>query len=97
MGNERPTLYTGMTNDLVKRVYEHKEELVEGFSKKYHLHKLLYFEVIDGQMEAIFREKQVKDMNREDKLKMIEKMNPEFEDLYPTLFDSGLDILKVNS
>lgn len=92
MGNERPTLYTGMTNDLIKRVNDHKKELIEGFTKKYHLHKLLYFESIEGQLEAIVREKQVKDMNREQKLEMIEQLNPEFSDLYSTLFDSGLDI-----
>ncbi len=82
MGNTRPTLYTGVTNDLVRRVYEHKQEIVEGFTKKYRLHKLLYFEMIDGQLEAIIREKQIKDLNRNDKLDLIRKLNPSFVDLY---------------
>lgn len=90
MGNDRPTLYTGVTNDLVGRVYEHKEELADGFTKKYHLHKLLYFEVIDGEIEAIVREKQIKDMDRNDKLRMIKEFNPEFKDMYVLITeDSG--------
>ena len=82
MANNRPTLYTGVTNNIVRRVYEHKEELVYGFTKKYHLHKLIYYEVIEGEIEAIIREKQIKDMNRIDKLNMIRKFNPSFKDLY---------------
>lgn len=89
MGNNRPTLYTGVTSDLIKRVTEHKEELVDGFTRKYHLHKLLYYEVVEGQIEGIIREKQIKNMNRDNKLKMIESLNPEMVDLYTTLFDSG--------
>jgi len=81
MANERPTIYTGMTNNLVKRVYEHKNEIVRGFTSKYHLHKLVYFEIFDSPLEAIIREKQIKNMNRIDKLKMIRKFNPTFKDL----------------
>ena len=92
MGNDRPTLYSGMSDDLIRRVYEHKTEKIEGFTKKYHLHKLLYFEGIEGQFEAIIREKQVKDMNRDEKLKMIEQINPKFEDLYQTLFESEAEV-----
>jgi len=87
MANSRPTLYTGVTNNLVKRVYEHKEELMDGFTKKYHLHKLVYYELVDGQIEAIIREKQIKDMNRFDKLNMIRKFNPNFSDLYERILD----------
>lgn len=82
MANERPTLYTGMTNNLVKRVYQHKNELVEGFTKKYHLHKLVYYEIFNTVFEAIYREKQIKDLNRKDKLTLIRSKNPEFKDLY---------------
>ncbi|MDP3948161.1 MAG: GIY-YIG nuclease family protein [bacterium] len=85
MANNRPTLYTGITNNLVKRVYEHKQELVKGFTKKYHLHKLVYYENIEGEIEAIIREKQIKDMNRADKLKMIREINPELKDLYQAI------------
>jgi putative endonuclease len=91
MANNRPTLYTGVSGDLIKRVWQHKQELAEGFTKKYHLHNLVYYEMIEGQLQAIIREKQIKDMNRIDKLNMIRKFNPDFIDLYPFLIgeDSG--------
>ena len=82
IANNRPTLYTGVTNNLIRRIFEHKKELVKGFTEKYHLHKLIYYEVVPGEMEAIIREKQIKDMNREDKLRMIKDFNPQFLDLY---------------
>jgi len=82
MANERPTLYTGMTNDLVKRVFQHKNEVTEGFTKKYHIHKLVYFETSESALGAIVREKQIKDMNRSDKIKLIKINNPTFKDLY---------------
>ena len=91
MANARPTLYVGVTNNLIRRVYEHKQELIEGFTKRYHLHKLVYYEIVEGQLQAIIREKQIKDMNRSDKLEMIRRSNSRFEDLYPTIIneDSG--------
>ena len=82
MANERPTLYTGMTNDLVKRVYQHKNEVTEGFTKKYHIHKLVYFETSESAIGAIVREKQIKGMDRIDKIKLIETKNPTLKDLY---------------
>lgn len=82
MGNSRPTLYTGVTSNIVQRVYQHKNDLVKGFTYKYKLHKLLYYEVYDDITEAIVREKQIKDMNRTDKLILIKKMNPTMKDLY---------------
>lgn len=82
IGNSRPTLYIGVTNNLVRRVYEHKNKLVEGFSKKYGLNLLLYFELFSSAEEAIKREKQLKHWNREWKLRLIKEGNPEFKDLY---------------
>ncbi len=85
MGNNRPTLYTGVTNDLVKRVWQHKNKVTGGFTAKYNLNKLIYYEIIEGELQAIIREKQIKDMNRIDKLELIEDFNPTFEDLYPKI------------
>ena len=82
MANNRPTLYTGVTNNLVKRVYEHKNNLNDGFTSRYRLHKLVYYEVLPSIELAIIREKQIKDIDRADKIKLIEKLNPSFEDLY---------------
>ena len=71
MANSRPTLYAGVTSNLVKRVWEHKNKITAGFTAKYNLNKLIYYEVHDTIMQAIIREKQIKDMNRTDKLNMI--------------------------
>ena len=82
MANARPTLYTGVTNNLVRREYEHKNGLIKGFTSRYNLHKLVYYETFDTIEQAIIREKQIKDMNRVDKLEIIRKFNPTFKDLY---------------
>ena len=76
------TLYIGVTNDLVKRVFEHKENLIEGFTKKYNVHKLVNFETAEDVMSAITREKQMKKWRRKWKIELIEKENPEWTDLY---------------
>ena len=76
------TLYTGVTNDLIRRVYEHKNGLIEGFSKKYKVHRLVYFEIIDDINSAIHREKCIKNWKRIWKIKLIEKANPLWKDLY---------------
>lgn len=89
MANDRPTLYTGVTNDLVKRVYNHKKGVGSYFTSKYRLYKLVYYEMIDGQIQAIVREKQIKDMNRIDKLKIIKQFNPDFSDLYEKILDKS--------
>ncbi|MBU0769492.1 MAG: GIY-YIG nuclease family protein [Proteobacteria bacterium] len=79
------TLYIGVTSELPKRIWEHKEGLVEGFTKKYNIKILVYFEVHEHIESAITREKQLKKWNRKWKLRLIEEKNPEWNDLYKTL------------
>lgn len=76
------TLYIGVTSNLIKRVYEHKNNLVEGFTSKYNVHSLVYFEHFERIEDAILREKRLKKWNRFWKIKLIEKMNPDWKDLY---------------
>lgn len=85
LGNSRPTLYIGVTNDLVRRVWEHREGLADGFTKKYGLKKLLYFEQFSYVEDAIKREKQLKHWNREWKLNLIKETNSELKDLYSSI------------
>ena len=79
------TLYIGVTSDLVKRIYEHKNNLVKGFTQEYKVHHLVYFEQTTSIESAISREKQIKKWNRTWKLRLIEKVNPNWDDLYPKL------------
>ncbi len=79
------TLYVGVTNDLVRRVYEHKHDLVEGFTRKYQVHDLVYFEQTEEVVSAITREKQIKKWNRAWKIELIEKANKDWRDLYETI------------
>lgn len=74
-------LYTGVTNDLEKRAYEHKLKLIEGFTKKYNIDKLVYYEVFDDIDNAIAREKQIKAGSRQKKMDLIVSMNPAWKDL----------------
>ena len=76
------TLYIGVTSDLIKRVYEHKNNLVDGFTKKYGVHQLVYYESINDVESAIRREKQLKKWKRSWKIKLIENDNAEWRDLY---------------
>ena len=76
------TLYIGVTNDLIRRVLQHKQNLVEGFTKKYECHKLVNFEETDNIEAAILREKQLKKWNRKKKELLIKTKNPHWEDLY---------------
>jgi len=78
-------LYTGVTNDLKRRVYEHKAKLVEGFTKKYNITKLVYYEVFGDAYSAITREKQIKGGSRQKKIDLINGMNSEWKDLYDEL------------
>ena len=83
MTNKHNTvLYTGITNNLIRRVYEHKEKLVAGFTKKYNITKLVYYEVFDDPENAISREKQIKAGSRQNKIQLITSINREWRDLY---------------
>ena len=79
------TLYIGVTNSLTKRVYEHKNNVVPGFTSKYHVHKLVYYEATENVESAIVREKQMKKWKRDWKIELIESRNPEWNDLYNDL------------
>lgn len=83
------TLYIGVTSDLIRRVWQHKNKFAQGFTKKYNVDKLVYFEQCSDAENAICREKRLKKYNRKWKLDLIEKMNPEWIDLYEGLL-SGL-------
>jgi len=86
MTNKRnKVLYTGVTGDLIKRVYEHKEKFVSGFTAKYKVNKLVYYEVFDNIINAISREKQIKAGFREKKIELVNSMNDKWNDLYDTL------------
>jgi len=77
--------YVGITNDLIRRVYEHKNKLVEGFTEKYNVDKLVYYELFNDPINAITREKQLKGYSRKKKVELINSFNPEWEDLYESL------------
>ena len=79
---KKGTLYTGVTSDLVKRVWEHKQGVVAGFTSKYKVHMLVWFEMHEQMTAAITREKQIKKWNRDWKIRMIEENNPEWNDLW---------------
>ena len=89
------TLYVGVTSNLVQRIWQHKEGLAEGFTKKYEVHKLVYFEHTEDITSAIYREKQLKNWHRDWKINLIESKNPEWVDLYPALV--GMDAEKSSA
>ena len=78
-------LYTGVTNDLVSRVFQHKEKSIRGFTQRYNVTKLVYYEIFEDIDEAIAREKQIKGGSRQKKVELIHSMNPEWKDLYDTI------------
>lgn len=79
--NRSRTLYTGVTNDLIRRVYEHKQKLVPGFTEKYNVERLIYFEETSDVRDAIARQKQIKGWTRAKKITLIESINPEWKEL----------------
>lgn len=79
------TLYIGVTSDLVRRIHEHKSKIVAGFSKRYSVDGLVWFEIYDDPVTAIEREKELKKWRREWKIRLIEKQNPDWIDLYPQI------------
>ncbi len=79
------TLYVGVTSNLVKRIYEHKHNVVESFTKEYSVHDLVYYELHESMEEAIKKEKKLKKWNRQWKIDLIEKDNTEWKDLYPDI------------
>lgn len=81
MTNISRTLYTGVTNNLHRRVYEHKQKLIKGFTSKYNITKLVYYEEYNDINDAIRREKQIKGWSRKKKIELIESFNPEWKDL----------------
>ena len=85
------TLYIGVTSDLVKRVWEHKNNMIAGFTRRYNVHRLVWYEFHENMESAILREKRLKDWNRSWKLSLIENTNPDWYDLYDSIFflDSG--------
>ena len=79
--------YTGVTADIEGRVRQHKEKSIKGFTSRYNINKLVYYEVLEKIEDAIFREKQIKKFNRQKKVALIESMNPTWEDLYEKWLD----------
>jgi putative endonuclease len=79
------TIYIGVTSDLVKRVWQHKNCLVEGFTKRYNVHRLVWYELHENMNSAIEREKRLKEWKRAWKLRLIEDFNPDWQDLYETI------------
>jgi putative endonuclease len=81
------TLYTGVTSDLPKRVWQHKNRITGGFCKKYNLTRLVYYELYEDMYQAIFREKQIKAGSRKAKISLIDRFNPAWRDLYPDILN----------
>jgi putative endonuclease len=83
--NNNTVLYTGVTSDLKRRAFQHRHRMCKGFTRRYNIEKLVYYEVLQDPYNAITREKQIKGGSRKKKIELIESMNPEWEDLYERL------------
>lgn len=83
--NNNTVIYTGVTNNLKSRVFQHKNKIIKGFTEKYNLTKLVYYEIFDSAYDAISREKQIKAGSRKKKIDLINNMNPQWKDLYSDL------------
>jgi len=79
------TLYIGVTSDLVRRIWQHKEDMIEGFTRKYKVHNLVYYECFNDPENAIKREKQLKNWRRDWKINLINRENPYWDDLYDAI------------
>ncbi len=79
--------YVGVTNDLIRRVHEHKNKIIEGFTSKYNINILVYYEIYDDIEKAILREKELKDWRREKKRRLILSMNPRYVDLWDSILE----------
>ncbi len=97
MSNVSKMLYTGVTNDLEHRVFQHKTKEVDGFTKKYNIHRLVYFEAFGNIPEAIAREKQIKGWLRKRKVALIESVNPDWKDLAPEWMNKFRPARRVSS
>ena len=91
------TLYIGVTNDLLRRVYEHRAEVVPGFTARYHVDRLVYYEVFGSAYEAISREKALKGWRRSRKNELVERENPTWRDLYPELIGAAEETRETDS
>lgn len=87
LSSKNKALYIGMTENLFRRIFEHKQRLVDGFTKKYNVDKLVYYEVLPDLKSAVKREKQLKNWHRQWKINLIESKNKEWNDLYPEIED----------
>ncbi|MFO1473428.1 MAG: GIY-YIG nuclease family protein [Lysobacterales bacterium] len=85
------TLYIGVTSDLIARIWQHREHVVEGFTNRYGVVRLVWYEQHGSMESAILREKQLKKWNREWKIRLIETMNPDWKDLWPSIIGAGND------
>jgi putative endonuclease len=97
MANVSKMLYTGVTNDLEHRIFQHKAKQIDGFTNKYNIHRLLYFEAFGDIREAIAREKQIKGWLRARKVELIESVNPDWKDLVPEWMRKPRGTGKVSS
>jgi putative endonuclease len=96
LASKNKVLYVGMTNDLARRVFEHKEGLIDGFTKKYNVDRLVYYEVHPASESAVKRERQLKNWHRQWKINLIEEKNKQWKDLYEDISDPYKILYSIN-